>query len=168
MLAMRSRSGDDPGMSVEGRQEGRRWPGRSEIGTLLRHLAVIERAGEPLYRVDGARGYVEYEPEVDAFMDDLNLLGFTHPFDWPRWRVKGMAVQLDPGRLAAADLTDLVKLLTMHVRAERFNEGHWARALDDGWFAGILRRLAEIERLADRDPDAAEPLLADREGLARP
>ena len=154
-----------------------RWPGRQEIRALLRHLPALQRPAERLCRVHTAAErpgpdgqaltmpWVEYGPEVTAFFSDVSRLGFVQVFDWPSWRQRA-ELAADPRKLAAADLTDIVKLLTAHTRAERFVDGHWYELLRSGHLVAVLQRLAEIDALADTDPTAGH-LLEDREGLAR-
>jgi Family of unknown function (DUF6508) len=154
-----------------------RWPGREEIRALLRHLPALQQPAERLCRVHTAlertgpdgraltMPWVEYGPEVTAFFSDVNRLGFVHVFDWPSWRERD-ELDADPRKLAAADLTDIVKLLTAHTRAERFVDGHWYGLLRSGRLVAVLRRLAAIDALLDTDP-AADLLIEDREGLAR-
>lgn len=60
-------------------------------------------------------------------------------FDWVRWRAKVS----DPTALGGADLLTLRKLLTFHVRADRFSEGHLISAFEKGHITTILRRLAD-------------------------
>jgi Family of unknown function (DUF6508) len=50
----------------------------------------------------------------------------------------------DPALLAQADLLTLRKLLTAHVRQDRFIEGHLAQMLENGHISAILRRLREL------------------------
>jgi hypothetical protein len=49
-----------------------------------------------------------------------------------------------PGALETANLLTLRKLLTVHVRKDRFVEGHLARMLECGHITAILRRLREV------------------------
>ena len=51
---------------------------------------------------------------------------------------------MTPGALDDADLVTLVKLLTLHVRKERFSGGQLANALEQGWLAAILERLRNV------------------------
>ncbi len=60
-------------------------------------------------------------------------------FDWVRWR----AEVSDPTALGGADVLTLRKLLTFHVRADRFSEGHLISAFEKGHITAILRRLAD-------------------------
>ena len=63
-------------------------------------------------------------------------------FDWSRWR----AEVSDPTAVGGADLLARRKLLTFHVRADRFSEGHRISVFERGYIIAILRRLAEIRR----------------------
>jgi hypothetical protein len=109
--------------------------------------------------------YPIYPPEFDSFHRDLARLGFIQRFAWPDWVPRGLALQQDPDAMARADLTDLVKLLTWHIRAERFGDGHLANALQDGWLLAIMRRLQEISAELERDPERAAHLIANREAF---
>lgn len=46
-----------------------------------------------------------------------------------------------------ANLQTLRKLLTVHVCADRFTEGHLAAMFESGHIAMILKRMAEIHNL---------------------
>jgi O-acetyl-ADP-ribose deacetylase len=50
----------------------------------------------------------------------------------------------DPKAIAGADLLTLRKLLTAHVRGDRFTEGHLAAVLEKGHILAILKRLEQI------------------------
>lgn len=80
--------------------------------------------------------YVSPSPEAEAFVRALSGQGIMVVFDWVRWR----AEVADPTALGGADL------LTFHVRADRFSEGHLISAFEKGHITAILRRLAEIRR----------------------
>lgn len=111
--------------------------------------------------------YPEYGDVVLAFLRELAGQGFVVVFDWPTWSDEGLAIQRDAEALGAADLTTLCKLLTMHVRADRFTEGHLASCIEHGWLVAILDRLADVAAIAEAS-EALEghPLLRNREALA--
>ena len=88
--------------------------------------------------------WVRYSEPFLGFIGALNERGFVVPFDWPAWAEEGMAIQRDPARLAVADLSTIVRLCTMHVRADRLSEGHLAEAIDQGWLLAILDRLRAL------------------------
>ena len=57
---------------------------------------------------------------------------------------RGRALTEDPEQLSAATLEDCRMLLTAHVRADRFIEGHLLHVFDTGHIVAVLRRVAEI------------------------
>ena len=52
----------------------------------------------------------------------------------------------EPARLDHAGLEDLCRLLTTHVRSDRFNERHLVAMYENGHVTAILRRLQEFVR----------------------
>jgi O-acetyl-ADP-ribose deacetylase (regulator of RNase III) len=80
--------------------------------------------------------------ELVRASQDFQLAGF----DWPSWRPEGWRFVDRPQRVATADLTTLRRLMTMHVRAERFNEGHLDWAIDNGHIAAIVERLLAMRQ----------------------
>jgi O-acetyl-ADP-ribose deacetylase len=87
---------------------------------------------------------VFYSIEVNQFISLLYDENFIFPFDWGKWQDEAKQLCLDPHALEKADFDTLQKLLTLHVRKERFCEGHLADVLENGHIAAILRRLKEI------------------------
>jgi len=69
---------------------------------------------------------------------------FVQPFDWPTWRKRHQAELCDDAFIASSDMTRIVKMLTTHIRANRFCDGHLLTMLDDGIIEKILERLNEI------------------------
>jgi hypothetical protein len=81
---------------------------------------------------------------VDDFIKALYAQNVIISFDWTGWRREAQRYQTDPRALATADLLTLCKLLTLHVRADRFSEGHLASVLESGHITAVLRRLKQI------------------------
>jgi hypothetical protein len=128
-------------------------PGREQIEAILAWEPVLRRPAAELFTWEPSRRgddgvitlpYVDYSQEVLDFLRALAGNGFVVPFDWPAWASEGMAIQEDPARLAEADLWTVVRLCTLHVRADRFSEGHLAEALERGWFLALLGRLRAL------------------------
>ena len=69
-----------------------------------------------------------------------------------RWARALERLERDPDALAAATLEQLTHLITRHVRAERFCDGHITAAHASGHLAALIRRLAVIGGV---DPDSA-------------
>jgi ADP-ribosylglycohydrolase len=97
----------------------------------------------------GSLPYFDYSEEVIAFEKTLYANGFIQPFNWSKW-YEGVLLKDHPELLHNASLQALRKLLTAHVRADRFNEGHLADIFESGHMLMILRRLAEIHNQANR------------------
>jgi hypothetical protein len=81
---------------------------------------------------------------VDEFIKMLHRQNIIIPFDWRSWREEAERYQKDPKAPETADLLTLRKLLTVHVRAERFTEGHLASVFESGHIIAILCRLKQI------------------------
>lgn len=65
-------------------------------------------------------------------------------FDWMQWSEQALAFEEDPARLAMADLPTLYKIITTHIRADQYNEGHYDSILENGFLAHVLARMKEI------------------------
>ncbi len=92
---------------------------------------------------EGSLPYFDYTSEVLGFLKTLSENGFIQPFDWMNWR-EGEQLVDQPALLEKASLQTLRKLLTAHVRADRFSEGHLAAVFESGHILSILKRMAEI------------------------
>jgi hypothetical protein len=115
------------------------------IERVLRHLPRLADA-DPGHVVanEGQLPYWEYGPELMALLDDLLSSGLLVVFDWSAWRHEAERLERDRAALASADLDAIRRLLTFHVRADRFNDGHMAQVLSSGHLIAILRRLEEV------------------------
>ena len=116
-----------------------------DISNVLHHLPLLSRPGFVFgeWRTPpGQLPYVEYSLEALAFMHDAAKLMLV--FDWPEWKEQARLYIDDPQQLAQADLLTLRKLLTTHLRLDRFNEGHLLQMHENGHLVALLQRLAEI------------------------
>lgn len=138
-------------------------PTSIQIDALLRFLPMLEREGfvaawRPRPQAPAQPGALlgfgdelEWAPELKAFHLAVYEEGFIHPFDWVRWNDQAERYVSEPDTLQRADLFDLCKLLTTHVRKERFCEGHLVAMVECGHIVDLLRRLQTI-RPASSDP----------------
>jgi O-acetyl-ADP-ribose deacetylase len=88
---------------------------------------------------------------LNEVLDFLRVLGqnlFLQPFNWPDWVEAARLVQ-NPDLLSRVSLPALRRLLTAHVRADRFNEGHLAAMFENGHLVAVLRRLDEIYKTGE-------------------
>jgi hypothetical protein len=130
---------------------------RDELRRLARHLPAFEAPGfrfgswvPSTERDDGVTelGWYEPGPEAEAFLADARAR--IIPFDWPEWASgpEGQALLGHPAAVASASADDLRKLLTVHVRSERFGDGTLEAAFASGMLSAIVRRasvLADFE-----------------------
>jgi hypothetical protein len=86
-----------------------------------------------------------FEDVVIEFHQALYDNGWVTPaFDWTEWRRSAQAFVDSPKKIERADATTIQKLLTTHVRANRFCEGHLASMFENGHIVALLRRLKTI------------------------
>jgi len=91
-------------------------------------------------------GHLEYHPEVYKFMKTSYKNGLVLGFDWGAWSHEALRYMNDPQLVRTASLTTCLKLLTAHLRAERFCDGHLQSVLKTGHITAVLRRLDLILR----------------------
>lgn len=80
---------------------------------------------------------------VSRFMDACYKNGFVARFDWEHWESEALALESDPARLKNADRATLRRLLTWHIRQNRFNRTHLAGKIASGHILALLKRLGE-------------------------
>jgi len=85
-----------------------------------------------------------FSPEMEALEQTLYRYGWVAKFAWPDWQDEAARLLGSPEALRTADVETLQKLLTTHVRKERFCEGHLVAMFECGHIAAILRRLKEL------------------------
>ena len=88
--------------------------------------------------------FFNYNDIVNEFIYELYTEGFIIAFNWPKWEKEAEEYISKPELLQTADAKTLQKLLTFHVRKERFIEGHLAYTFQCGHIQNILRRLRNI------------------------
>ncbi|MFU8772234.1 MAG: ADP-ribosylglycohydrolase family protein [Anaerolineales bacterium] len=125
------------------------------LQSVLKFLPVFEQpdfsCGDWITQ-EGHFPYFSYKPEVLGFIMALSENGFSQPFDWMKWW-EGKQLVDNPTLLSRANLQTLRKLLTAHVSADRFTEGHLAAMFESGHISRILNRMEEIHhsRASERE-----------------
>ena len=120
-----------------------------DFDAILRFLPVFEREGFEFAEYNkGGEGqfpYYSFSPEAHEFIQTLYDHNWIINFDWSAW-VEEMGVERlqAPEFIGAADLEVLRKLLTTHVRHDRFCEGHLPVTFKNGDITAILKRVNEI------------------------
>jgi hypothetical protein len=78
------------------------------------------------------------------FFDACYAGKFVQDFDWQGWREEHESELASEAFIGRADLATIVRLLTVHLRADHFCNGHLLSIMRDGTILGILRRLLEV------------------------
>ena len=100
-------------------------------------------------------GCVDYHPAIHKFERACYENEFIQKFDWPAWAPTVRRYMRNPELIASARLSTCVKLITAHIRCERFCDGHLQDVLVSGHITAILRRLEQLAsaRLEDAKAD---------------
>ena len=128
--------------------------GRPQLDAVLKFLPIFERPGYVFGEWHSPAGqfpYYSMSREVLDFIQALSAQEIIFSFDWPSWQEEAVQYVSDPGAVERADLLTLRKLLTLHVRKDRFVEGHLAHMLEDGHITAVLRRLNKIREQMARN-----------------
>lgn len=127
------------------------------IDALVAFLPILERPDFIPSREKRKRGYLPshvWAPELQQLYEVFCSSGFIYPFDWGAWQDRAAVYIKYPHRLRRARLLTLRKLCTVHVRKERFCEGHFLQAVRTGHMAAILRRLRCLRQQSLEHHDA--------------
>ena len=118
------------------------------LANMLEFIPILE---DPALCPDGAIPLDEEGLTDEAFlkltsrlMDACYKNGFVVRFDWENWEAEAMGFIKDPALLNDADITVLRRLLTWHVRQNRFTRSHVATMIANGHVLAILRRLRDV------------------------
>lgn len=81
---------------------------------------------------------------VSRFMDACYKNGMVVKFKWEEWDAEAARLRDDPACLEGADLPTLRRLLTWHVRQNRFTRDHVATMIASGHMLAVLKRLKAL------------------------
>ena len=121
----------------------------SDLDAVIQFLPYFANPNNEFYETDRS-SILEpclYSREVADFLHILfkrNLI--CRQFDWTSWHDEAENYRNNPNLMDNADLDIVIKLLTTHVRADRFVGGHLADIIDSSHLLRILQRLAEIRK----------------------
>ena len=85
-----------------------------------------------------------YSEEVNEFVKDFYKSNLVYNFNWSEWQNEALNYFEKPELLKNVDIEIIRKLLTLHVRKERFCEGHLIDIIDSKHIVVILKRLKQI------------------------
>jgi hypothetical protein len=83
-------------------------------------------------------GHLEYHPAVYEYMAACYENGVVLSFDWGAWADESHRYMRDSRLVMSASLNTCIKLLTTHLRAERFCDGHLEEVLRSGHITAML------------------------------
>lgn len=121
--------------------------GTEQIDAILAYLPLFETEGYTFGQwvaPEGQFPYFQVSDEANRFIHTLYEQNMIIPFDWGSWTEEAERYRITPAALQAADLLTIRQLLTAHVRADRFHEGHLAAIFDESHLTALLRRLKMI------------------------
>ena len=119
---------------------------KNDIDAVLTYIPILSGPGFSFgewWTPEGQFPQYMFNEETNRFINALGKL--IIPFDWPAWKDEATVLMENPDALREADLLTLRKLITTHLRAERFNEGHLAAQFENSHLLGILERLKEVQ-----------------------
>ena len=125
------------------------------VGWAVSFIERSENTEEPLFtfhegeeQEDGSfqMPYYTRSPIVGEFVGGLVEKGLAVPFDRMAWSDTANSYIGNPESLLDASADVCIKLLTLHIRADRFTHGHLAEMLESGHITAILKRLREIRK----------------------
>ena len=119
------------------------------IDAVLRFLPIFEADGFTFGEwlpFDGGLPAFSFSEEAGQFIDALYHNNWVIPFDWCEWQDEARRITESPELTRNADLKTLRRLLTLHVRKDRFCEGHLWGMFDEGHLTAILRRLRVLRQ----------------------
>lgn len=122
-----------------------------QIDAILPFLDAFERMGFkcgewPVESETSVIPHFEHSDPVGVFIQALYDNSWVETFDWFKWQDTAAQYVDSPDLLASADAETIRKLLTTHVRKDRFCEGHLASMFENGHIVALLRRLKEIRK----------------------
>jgi hypothetical protein len=123
-------------------------PSLENIDNVVAYRRALEAVGPVEIVRDQDFGGCAYHAAIEALLRAFGENNFVQPFDWPGWQSEAESLVNNPSLMRTASLKDCVRLITTHVRKERFCAGHFGSMVRRGHIAAILQRLATIRGLA--------------------
>lgn len=125
------------------------WPSPTpeQMAELLAFLPVFENPDYVPSEVDFSVSLIAphvWDKHLTAFVEMFYRYGWVIPFDWPNWQESAEAYFIYPEKLSSAPAKDIWKLLTVHVRKDRFVDGHLPSMVNNGHIAACLHRLGAL------------------------
>jgi len=118
------------------------------ISNILLFLPLFKDTNNKLYQLNIDQSQLdpyEYSSDFERFIATLYEENFIVTFDWTAWQDEANSYIDNSKLINSASIVTLQKLLTTHVRKERFCSSHLAGLIRNGHFLVILERLKNME-----------------------
>ncbi len=129
----------------------------SKIDALMPFLKKFEECGfaDGTPRTDATIfPDIKFEDTVNRFTRALYQNDWiASDFNWTKWQETAQRYVECRDMVGSADTLTIQKLLTTHVRKDRFCEGHLASMIKNGHILGLLRRLQELRLEMNQEVD---------------
>ena len=114
------------------------------LNKLLVFLTVFQSndfvAGKVILE-EGSLPYWDYSEQVENFIKTFYECVTFDNFSWPEWQGEAEKYWNDSELIREADIETCLKLLTTHIRKDRFCDGHLAAAFENGQIVAIIERM---------------------------
>lgn len=125
---------------------------RKDIIALIKYIPLFtmkRKFGEPPAFDKGSFIFPILIDEAEEFYKDCYKHNLVQPFDWNSWLQGNERLVFDGEGIENCDLETLGKLMTTHIRGDRFNDGHLLGVMNSGALGRILLRLKEISGIGE-------------------
>jgi hypothetical protein len=122
-------------------------PTNQNVENVTRYLERFVQPGFTFEEGEDDWGETIYSDEAIQFIQDLHNNGFIVNYEWPDWHEQAVKYENNESMLQSAELDELRKLLTYHVRKDRFSGGHLRYVFKTGLITSILHRLEQLNEL---------------------
>ena len=120
----------------------------ARMDALLEFLPYFQnqraRFGKPPTVVDMVASPTIFTEKSLRFYDACYETRFVQPFDWSAWTSRHERLVFRGEGIENLALEELGRLLTTHVRGDRFNDGHLLEVMRSGQMGRILARLRQL------------------------
>lgn len=89
-----------------------------------------------------------YSEEVDSFIQLFYKSKLLVNFRWQDWQKEALKFFENPLLVNEASEEDVLKLLTLHIRKDRFFDGHLGEMIETKHISQILQRLKNLSNQA--------------------
>jgi hypothetical protein len=116
----------------------------ANIDSVTSYLPGLRNIGSKDVFLPGIFLESHYTSLVDGLMCALEENNFVSSFDWVSWQARGASYFRNKKKIESAKLETCVKLLTLHVRKDRYCANHFGAMVARGHIQAILSRLARL------------------------